>query len=151
MTPTPNSVVTDERLVERLEQHARLNPDVRNLMNEAIAALSQPTRVVTDEKISDLINRLARPINYGWFPHKECEALEVTCMEAINVIRVLSQATGRERKMGEALERVVTDWDALYSPGEVETWLREYMKPAIDNARQVLLFNAHIPIIGTTK
>jgi hypothetical protein len=47
-----------------------------------------------------------------------------------------------------ALLRVVEAWEALpggrnYSALEIEDWLRDHMKPAIDNARRTM--NLQIP------
>lgn len=42
----------------------------------------------------------------------------------------------------EALENLVRAWEALpvghYSPHVIERWMKEHLKPAVDNARKVL-------------
>jgi hypothetical protein len=77
------------------------------------------------------------------WPQEANDANRKLLDEIVRLQAVIDQATGCERKMREALERVVTDWDALpgprhYTPTETNKWLRGYMKPAIDNARQAL-------------
>jgi hypothetical protein len=51
------------------------------------------------------------------------------------------------------VKNLISAWEALpggrnYGPGEVERWLREHMKPAIDAARQVVLDTRSEPFIA---
>jgi hypothetical protein len=120
------------------DEIVRLRAEVQSLARDALGAGCQAwennTRAVTAEAERDRLRAERDDARY------ETHVLRIS--NATLSKDALAAEADRDR-LRDALMGVVIEWEALaggrdYSPREVEQWLIEHMKPAIDGARAAL-------------